>query len=78
MTEQIIRTVVDCSTGIAQQIPLTEAEILAREQAKIELDAFLAQQETERLALETLKTSARAKLVAGETLTEEEAAVLVI
>jgi hypothetical protein len=78
MTEQLIHTVVDCSTGIAQQIPLTEAEISAREQAKIELDAFVAQQEIERLALETLKTSAKAKLVAGEPLTAEEAAVLVI
>jgi len=78
MTEVITKLVVDCSTGIATQIPLTAEELAQRETDRIAWEA----QEAERLAAEealaALKASAKAKLVAGTPLTEEEASVLVI
>jgi hypothetical protein len=78
MTEQLMKTVVDCATGEVKSIPLTAAEIAQRDQ---DAAAFAAQKEAEEeaaAAKEALKASARAKLIAGEPLTEEEAAVLVI
>ena len=78
MTEILYKTVVDCSTGIQEQIPYTEEEILEHQQ----LVAVFQEQEAERVAaaeaLATLKTSAKAKLIAGEPLTAEEADTLVI
>lgn len=65
----------------------TQEEILreftAEEYAQAEADAFaFAQAEAERLAaqeaLTALKASAKAKLIAGEPLTAEEADTLVI
>jgi hypothetical protein len=78
MTEILTKLVVDCSTGIATEVPLTAEELAQRETDRLAYEA----QEAERLvaeeALTTLKASARAKLVAGQPLTEEEASVLVI
>lgn len=64
--------------GVEQIIELTPQEI-----AQMEADAAASTEaEARRVAaqeaLEALKTSARAKLVAGTPLTEEEAATLVI
>ena len=78
MTEQLMKTVVDCATGEVKSIPLTAAEIAQRDQ---DAAAYAAQKEAEEeaaAAKEALKASARAKLIAGQPLTEEEAAVLVI
>jgi hypothetical protein len=78
MDEVITKLVVDCSTGEATTVPLTTEELAQRETDRLAYEA----QEAERLvaeeALTTLKASARAKLVAGQPLTEEEASVLVI
>jgi hypothetical protein len=78
MTETLTKIIINCSTGEESVIPLTAEEIIEK-QAAAEL---FAAQEAERIAAEealaALKTSARAKLVAGEPLTEEEAATLVI
>jgi len=73
-----IKLVIDCTTGEATEIELTSQEIADMEaaQAQAELDRAAAEAEASRLA--ALKTSAKAKLVAGEPLTEEEAATLVI
>jgi len=72
------KVIVDCSTGITTEVPLTAEELAQREKDRLAYEA----QEAERLAAEealaVLKTSARAKLVAGQPLTEEEAATLVI
>jgi hypothetical protein len=78
MTTKPTKLIVDCSTGVTTEVELTADEI---EQAKA--DALVsAKIEAERLAAEeaktALKNSARSKLVAGEPLTEEEAALLVI
>lgn len=78
MTETLTKVVVDCSTGESTVVPLSAEEIAQRE-----LDiAANAQAEAEREAaaeaLATLKASAKAKLIAGQPLTEEEAATIVL
>ena len=83
MTEVITKLVVDLSKPEGhpervQSIPLTEEELAQRELDRIaaeEAEAARLQAEQER---EALKASARAKLVSGEPLTEEEAALLVL
>jgi len=78
MTDTPMKVIVDCSTGESVTVPLTAEELEQRELDRLAFDA----QETERLAAEealaALKASAKAKLVAGQALTEEEASVLVI
>lgn len=72
------RIEVNCTTGEVLEIELTDAEM-----AQLELDQaqFLAdsnaREEAEK-ALEALKASAKAKLIAGEPLTPEEAATIVL
>lgn len=69
---------VNCSTGEVTERPLTAEEIAQRE---ADAAAFAEQKAAEEAAAETLaalKASARAKLVAGTPLTEEEAATLVL
>ena len=83
MTEILTKLVVDLSKGKndplrVQSIPLTDDEITEREAMAVEAEAQRVEQEEEAEALAALKTSARAKLVAGTPLTEEEAATLVI
>ena len=78
MSEVLTKVVVDCSTGISEVVPLSAEEIAQREADAL---AF-AEAEAERVAaaeaLATLKASAKAKLIAGEPLTAEEADTLVI
>jgi hypothetical protein len=77
MTDIPMKITVDCSTGESTTVPLTPEELSQRE---IDLLTYKAQ-EAERLetekALSALKASAKAKLVAGQPLTEEEASVLI-
>jgi hypothetical protein len=78
MTDTPTKVIVDCATGESTTVPLTAEELAQRETDRLAWEA----QEAERLAaeadLKALKDSARAKLVAGEPLTEAEAATLVI
>ena len=78
MSEELTKVVVDCSTGVQAIIPLTAEEIAQREADA----AAYAEAEAARAAAEeaktNLKNSARAKLIAGQPLTAEEAEVLVI
>ena len=72
------KIIVNCATGEQQILPLTSAEIAQRDQdAAAAAEAQEAREEA-AAALEALKASAKAKLVAGQPLTEEEAATLVI
>jgi hypothetical protein len=78
MAEQLMKTEINCTTGEEIVRPLTEEEI-----AQLEIDRVAsAKWEEERVArqakLSALKESAKTKLVAGEPLTEEEAAVIVL
>lgn len=72
------KLVVDCSTGITEEVELTDEEIAQREADAV---AF-AEAEAERLAAEeakaALKASAKQKLIAGQPLTAEEADTLVL
>lgn len=78
MSDTPTKIVVDCSTGEQQIIPLTSAEIAQRDQDAAAAEAERLAREEAAAELAALKESARAKLVAGEPLTEEEAATLVL
>ena len=78
MTDTPKKLVIDVETGVQQYVNLTAEEIQQRELDAIAFATAEAERTAQAEALETLKTSARAKLIAGQPLTEEEAAVLVI
>ena len=72
------KLIVDLAKGTQEYVDLTPQEIAQRDQdaaAHAEAETLRA---TEAERVDALKESAKAKLVAGEPLTEEEAAVLVI
>lgn len=69
---------VNCATGEVIERPLTAEEIAQREADAAAYAAQKAADDAAAEALAALKTSARAKLVAGTPLTEEEAATLVL
>jgi len=73
----LMKIVVNCETGVTEEIELTAEEVAELEaaQAQAQLDRAAAEAEASRLA--ALKTSAKAKLVAGEPLTTEEASLLI-
>jgi hypothetical protein len=66
------KLVVDCSTGVVEEIPLTEEELAQREADRIAFEAA----EAERVAAEAEKAAKRAELLERLGLTEEEAKVL--
>jgi hypothetical protein len=78
MSETLNKVVVDCATGQQTIVPLTAAEIAQRDQDAAAAATEQEEREAAAEALEALKASARAKLIAGTPLTSEEAAVLVI
>jgi hypothetical protein len=78
MSETPMKLVVDCATGTQQYVPLSAEEIAEREQMAIEAAAAEEARLAEVARVDALKTSARAKLVSGDALTEEEAALLVL
>jgi hypothetical protein len=74
----LTKTEINCTTGVVTEVPLTPEEISERE---VSLQAMIAREEEQLAAAEalaTLKASAKAKLIAGEPLTAEEADTLVI
>jgi hypothetical protein len=73
-----MKVVYDCEKKTTSYIPLSGAEIAQQEQDAISAEEARAVREAEAATLEALKVSARAKLTAGEPLTEEEASTLVI
>lgn len=77
MAEKLTKILVDCSTGEQTVVELTVDEIAEREAMAAEFAAQEAQRQADADALEALKASAKAKLIAGEKLTEAEASVLV-
>lgn len=78
MSDTPMKLIVDCSTGEQTYVPLTDAEIAEREEMAAQAEADRIAREEAEAAREALKASARAKLVAGEPLSEEEAALLVL
>lgn len=73
----LTKIIVNCETGITEVVELTAEEIaqLEADQAQAELDR--AAREAEAARIDALKVSARAKLVAGEALTADEAALII-
>lgn len=78
MTTKPMKLVVDLATGKEEYIELTPEEINEREIAGIEAATRAEEAAAAKAALDALKASAKAKLVAGQRLTEEEAATLVL
>lgn len=78
MSEQLTKVVVDCATGQSSVVPLTAAEIAENDQRAALAAEQLAAREAEIEAKTALKESAKAKLIAGQPLTAEEAEVLVL
>jgi hypothetical protein len=78
MSDAPKKLVVDLSNGIQQYVDLTPEEIEQRELDAIAAATAKAEADTAAEALAELKASAKAKLVSGEPLTEEEAATLTI
>jgi len=78
MTDTLKAIEVNCETGEVTERPLTAEEIAQRESDAAAFAAAEAERTAAAEALAALKTSAKAKLVAGQPLTEEEAATLVI
>ena len=78
MTDVPKKLVVNVADGTSQYIDLTPEEIEQRELDAIAAATAKAEADAAAEAREALKVSARAKLISGEPLTEEEAAVLVI
>lgn len=79
MTEDTpTKVIVDCSTGETQILPLTAEEIAQREVDRVNAEAEATARAEAQAALDALKASAKAKLIAGEPLTAEEAETLVV
>lgn len=72
------KLIVDLEKGTHEYVDLTPQEIAQRDQDAAAAEEERIKRESNAIALETLKESAKAKLVAGEPLTEEEAATLII
>lgn len=71
-------TEVNCETGAIIERPLTAEEITQREADAAAFVAAKAERTAVAEAHAALKASAKAKLVAGQPLTEAEAATIVL
>jgi len=72
------RIEINCETGVESIIELTDAEVAEMEAAAAIAEADRVAREEAAEALAALKASAKAKLIAGQPLTAEEADTLVI
>ncbi len=78
MTDTPIAIEVNCATGEVTERPLTAEEIAQRELAAQKAAEEQAAREAAETAKAALKASAKAKLIAGEPLTAEEADTLIL
>jgi hypothetical protein len=69
---------VDCTTGEVTVRDFTQEEYDAWVAQSAAYEAQLVKDQAAAQALEALKASAKAKLIAGQPLTEEEAATIVL
>jgi hypothetical protein len=75
MTEILTKLVVDCSTGIATEVPLTAEELAQRETDRLAYEAQEATRLAAEEAKEAAKASANAKLKALGLTDSEIAAI---
>lgn len=73
----MIRTEINCTTGEVTEVEMTPEEIEQLVAAQNEAQTAMDQIKLDLESKELLKASAKAKLVAGEPLTEEEAATII-
>jgi hypothetical protein len=73
----LTKLIVNCETGEQEIVELTPAEVAEVEAAQAQAVIDRAAYEAEVARIEALKVSARAKLVAGEVLTADEAALII-
>lgn len=78
MSEILQKAIHNCETGEIIIIPLTEEELEQRNKDLAEVKAAREAHEAESARIVALKEVVRAKLIAGEPLTEEEAALILI
>jgi hypothetical protein len=72
MSDTPTKVVVDCSTGITEVLPLTEAEIADMETARLAAEA----ERVEREAKEAADATAKSALLKKLGITQEEARLL--
>lgn len=72
------KIVINCQTGERQILELTDEEIAERELMAQQAEAERLEREAEEQRIADLKASAKQKLIAGEALTADEAAVIVL
>ncbi len=72
MSDTPTKVVVDCSTGITEVLPLTEAEIADMETARLAAEAERVEREAKKAADATAKSALLNKL----GITQEEARLL--
>lgn len=72
------KIIANCTTGERTVIELTDEELEAQIAGEAIRQAEITARQAEAERIEGVKLSARAKLVAGEPLTEEEAATIVL
>lgn len=78
MTDIATGVEINCETGNVIEYALTAEDIAQMAKDRAEDAARAEQDAAAKEALNVLKASAKAKLVAGQPLTEEEAAVVII
>jgi hypothetical protein len=69
---------INCATGVISEVPLNDDELAQLEIDRANAETARAERESAEASATALKNSAKAKLVAGEPLTDEEASALVI
>ena len=72
------KLVINCETGVQEEIELTDEEVAQREADAAAYAVQKAEQDAAAEAKAALKASAKAKLIAGQPLTAEEADILVL
>jgi uncharacterized coiled-coil DUF342 family protein len=77
MKMALTKIIVNCETGVSEEVELTADEIAQLEIDQAEAQAEFVAQATESARIAAVKVSAKAKLVAGEPLTTEEASLLI-
>ena len=77
MTTTPKKIIVDCSTGETTEVDLTAQEIADLETTRAQAETERQAREAEEARITVLKDSAKRKLVAGEKLTADEAALLI-
>jgi hypothetical protein len=78
MTETLMAIEINCETGEEVVRPFTSQEIADRNEMIAASEEKAANEAIEIQRINTLKQSAKSKLISGQPLTQEEADVLVI